>query len=573
MFWIKPLGRFPMIVMFLASLVGVACRSDAPAQMQSAAVPNAAPQKLSADGEATLRGIVDTAKDPDLRWPDFPPYQNEVKKLYEGLGYTLVWIRGGQPTPQALAVINLIKDADTKGIVADDYGGPRWDGRVEKLRQSPSDSDLARFDVALTVSAMRYIRAVHVGRVNPQLLGLQLDVQSRKHDLSEFLKASVIDAPDPAAAINAVEPTFPGYLRTLDALRIYKEKARQDNGEQLPSVAKPLSSGQNYPGVPRLAKLLTLLGDLPSDAAIPPDSTVYDGTLVDAVKSYQGRHGLDPNGRLDAKTIQELNTPLNTRVRQIELTIERWRWVPHSFSSPPVVVNLPEFRLRTMDEQGKVNFYKTVIVGKAYGHKSPVFIKEMKYVVFRPYWEVTPTIQRAEIVPRIEKDRNYIASKNFEVVSQDGQVVTDGQITDEVLAQLKAGRLRVRQKPGPTNSLGLVKLIFPNPDNVYLHGTDAPGLFSQFRRDFSHGCIRVQNPGELAAWALRNNPGWNADRVQATMNGTENNVQVNLAQSIPVLIIYGTVAVDEEDLTHFFDDIYGYDADLEKALAKGYPYP
>jgi len=238
-----------------------------------------------------------------------------------------------------------------------------------------------------------------------------------------------------------------------------------------------------------------------------------------------------------------------------------------------VVVNLPEFKLRAYDDNFQIALYKTVIIGKAYGHKSPVFEKEIKYVVFRPYWEVTPTIQHAEIVPHIERDGNYIAEKNFEVVTPDGEVVTDGVVSDEVLEKLKTGHLRVRQKPGPDNSLGLVKLIFPNDDNVYLHGTEAPQLFAREERDLSHGCIRVEKPADLAAWALRHNPGWNLERVNSMMNGAENNVTVNLAKPTPVLIVYSTVVVDDQNKVLFFDDIYGYDKELDEALKKGYPYP
>jgi len=319
--------------------------------------------------------------------------------------------------------------------------------------------------------------------------------------------------------------------------------------------------------------LLQLVGDLPATAQVDPNSTAYQGTVVEAVKSYQIRHGELADGHLKPELIKEMDVPMAHRVRQIELALERWRWLPHSFPQPPVLVNLPEFRLRALDDKYDVALYKTVIVGKAYGHKSPVFEKEIRYVVFRPYWEVTPTIQHDEIVPHIEKDRRYIAEKNFEVVTGDGKVVTDGVISDEVLAQLKSGHLRVRQKPGPTNSLGLVKLIFPNEDNVYLHGTEAPELFANEERDLSHGCIRVQKPADLAAWALRNNPGWNLERVQAMMNGTEDNVTVNLEKPIPVLILYGTVAVDERNNVFFFDDVYGYDKQLDEALNKGYPYP
>ena len=568
---INMVHRFAVAVL-AALMLGIMSLAEAPSMGMAGATANASAQKLSPEGESVLRKIVDSAHDTDLRWPDFPLYRDEVSMLYEESEYALVWIRDGRPTPQALAISGLLRDADEKGLVAEDYDGPQWEARLARLQQPSSDPDLARFDAALTVSAMRYIRAMQIGRVNPKQLGFELDVEGREYDLSEFLRTKVVNASDPVAAINEVESPFLGYRRALDALRTYRQKASQDDGEKLPSVTNPVVAGESYPGVPRLIRLLRLLGDLPASAPVFPDSKVYGGPLVTAVKAFQGTHGLNPNGHLDAKTVEELNTPLSARVRQIELTLERWRWLPHALSSPPVVINLPEFRLRAMDEQGREALQRAVIVGKAYEHQSPVLMADMKYVVFRPYWEVPAGILQNEIVPRIEKDRNYISAKNFEVVTQDGNLVTDGPISDEVLARLKASELRVRQKPGPTNSLGLVKLIFPNEDNVYMHGTDAPGLFSQFRRDFSHGCIRVQNPGELAAWALRDNPGWSLERVEETMNGSKDDVRVNLAHPIPVLIIYGTAAVDEEGRTHFFEDIYGYDVVLEKALAM-VPYP
>jgi murein L,D-transpeptidase YcbB/YkuD len=535
--------------------------------------PAPAGQKLNGDGEAALQQIIDSAHHSDMRWPDFPPYQAEVKEFYMRSGGTLGWVRGSKPTPQTAVMIRLFTDSEQEGLVPEDYDASRWPARLTKLQGATSDSDLASFDAAMTVSAMRYIRALHIGRVNPRILGRQLDIEHRKYDLGEFVFDRVISAPDPAAVVKSVEPTFPGYLRALDALRRYREFAKEDTGKPMIVPAKAIRPGGPYADLARLFQLLQLVGDLPPDAHADQNAATYQGALVEAVKSYQVRHGEIGDGQLKPELIKEMNVPLAVRVRQIELTLERWRWLDHSFPQPPVVVNLPEFKLRAFDDNYQVGLYKTVIVGKAYGHKSPVFEKEIKYVVFRPYWEVTPTIQRAEIVPHIEKDRNYVAQKNFEVVTADGQVVTDGMISDQVLAQLRSGRLHVRQKPGPTNSLGLVKLIFPNEDNVYLHGTDAPGLFLEERRDLSHGCIRVQNPADLAAWALRNNPGWNLDRVKATMDGTDNNVTVNLEKPIPVLILYGTVAVDEHNKVFFFDDVYGYDKQLDEALKKGYPYP
>ena len=558
---------------FLLVVSGLGIRRNAAQALAVEQEAAATGQKLTPEGLETLHKIIDSANDPDLRWPDFTPYRDAVTKFYEAGGYSLAWVQGGKPTAQALAITQVLRDADQKGLNADDYGGPRWVERIATLGNSTLDADRARFDAALTVSVMRYARAVHTGRVNPKEFTFELDVESRRLPLAEFVRTKLMTSDDPAAVLQAVEPTFPGYHRLLAALPAYMEMASKDDNEKLQVPTKPLAPGQSYASTARLAKLLKLTRDLPADADVSANSGIYTGALVDAVKHYQSRHGEEANGRLDAKTVNELNMPLSFRVRQIQLTLERWRWLSHSFSQPPVVVNLPEFRLRTLDETGKVELVKNVIVGKAYGHKSPVFEKEMRYVVFRPYWEVAPGIERNEIIPHIAKDRDYLGKERMEVVTANGTVVTDGHVSDQVLADLKAGKLHVRQKPGPKNSLGLVKLIFPNDDDVYLHGTDEPELFSDTVRDFSHGCIRVQQPADLAAWALRNNPDWNLERVKATMNGTEENVQVNLVTTIPVLIVYGTAAVNEAGEVFFFDDIYGYDADLEKALAKGYPYP
>jgi murein L,D-transpeptidase YcbB/YkuD len=235
-------------------------------------------------------------------------------------------------------------------------------------------------------------------------------------------------------------------------------------------------------------------------------------------------------------------------------------------------VNIPDFRLRVLDESNKVAMDMRVIVGKGMRTQTPVFTREMTYVVLRPYWNVPPSILRSEIVPAIQRDRGYIARKNYEVTTNDGKAVTSGEISDEVLAQLRAGKLTVRQKPGPRNALGLVKLIFPNEFNVYLHSTPAPDLFSRSRRDFSHGCIRVEKPVELAAWALRNNPGWALEKVQQGMQSGKDNVQVSLVKRVPVFIVYGTALAYENGDVHFNDDIYGHDARLAVALAKGYPY-
>jgi len=347
---------------------------------------------------------------------------------------------------------------------------------------------------------------------------------------------------------------------------------RDDDGEKLPIPKKPIEPGQTYAGVPRLTRLLRLVGDLPSNAD-PNGSDVYDSSLADAVKHFQRRHGLETDGRLGPATVKELNVPLTQRVRQLQLTLERWRWLPSEFSAPPIIVNVPDFRLRALDGSNKVSFDMRVVVGKALRTQTPVFSRDMQFVVLRPFWNVPPSILRGEIIPAIRRDRDYIAKKNYEVIRMDGKIVTTGAISNEVLAQLQAGKLAVRQRPGTSNALGLIKLMFPNDYNVYLHSTPAPELFARTRRDFSHGCIRVEKPAELAAWALRNNPGWTLERIQEGMDHGPDNVTVNLTQRVPVFIVYGTALAYENNEVHFYDDIYGHDARLAAALSKGYPYP
>jgi L,D-transpeptidase YcbB len=530
-------------------------------------------QSVTANVPPQLRGIASTAQLPELRWPDFSDYREHVQNFYQPSGYTPAWIRDGQPTSQALAIIELLKQADGQGLDPEDYDGSRWADRLARLQKPRQAGDGAIFDAALTVCLMRYISDRHIGKINPEHFNFGLSVEAKKYNLPDFLRERLVNGRDVKAELAQIGPPFAGYQRTLEALQHYVQLARQDDGEKLPVSNKPIAPGTPYEGVRRLTRLLRLLGDLPASVAVADDSNLYQGALVDAIKRFQIRHGLKPDGRLDEPTLNNLNTPLGQRVEQLRLTLERWHWLPDRFTEPPVVVNIPEFRLRAYDTGGNAVLTMNVIVGKAFRHKTPVFEKDMRFVVFRPYWNVTPSIQHSETVPAVQKDRDYLAQKGFEVVTRTGQVVTSGAVNDEVLAQLRSGTLTVRQRPGPTNALGLVKLMFPNEYNVYLHSTPSPQLFSQTRRDFSHGCIRVEKPAELAAWVLRDKPGWSLEHVQAAMTNGKDNVQVSLTNPIPVLILYGTAVAGPEGDVHFLDDIYGYDDELRKALAKGYPYP
>jgi murein L,D-transpeptidase YcbB/YkuD len=565
----------PLVAIALLYAHNVASTTHARTQTQISANSTARPQQLSPEGQAALRAAVDSGNLAQLRWPDFSDYTKLVKEFYDSYGNSLPWVHGMQPTAQAQQIIALLLQADEKGLSAEDYDGPRWSDRLAKLKPTasqPSETDAVQFDVALTVCVMRYISDLHIGKVNPKHLDFGFDVQSKKYDLPQFVKADVVDASDVAAILAQVEPPYPGYQRTLQALHNYMAYAKGYNGPQLPAIQKTIAPGDSYAGVPQLIALLRVVGDLPADASTPTDGTVYQGPLVDALKHFQARFGRTADGRITTQTLADLNVPLRARVRQMQLTLERWRWLPLGLHAAPIVANIPEFRLRAYDENFKVALTMNVVVGKAYDHNTPAFEDSMQYVIFRPYWNVPYSIAKAEYLPKVTRDPDYLSKKGFEVVNSRQEVVASGTVTGDVLQQLRSGKLFIRQAPGPKNSLGLVKFIFPNDYSVYMHDTPAQEFFAKTRRDFSHGCIRLEKPADLAVWVLRDNPGWNADRVRAAMNGSPNQ-QVNLAHRIPVLIVYATVIVTEDGTVHFYDDIYGHDAKLEKVLDKGYPYP
>jgi L,D-transpeptidase YcbB len=551
----------------LAFAAGSPAATTTPAAAQAV---NAAAQGLDDLGVLIAAGTLE-----DLRWPNFTDYRDEVKKFYDSGGDSLAWIQDSKASPQALSMILLFQHADSKGLNPEDYDASRWDARLAKLEPTApkaSGADLAHFDLALTVCAMRYISALHVGRVNPQHFKFGLVVGPRQLDLAELLRTQVLPAPDIPAVIAKVEPHYDGYRRAEDALQTYLKMASAGDAPLVPVPQKGVRPGSSFAGMAQLVARLRQLGDIPPSADVPADSTVYSGAVVDAVKHFQRRHGLDIDGVLGQGTVTQLNVPLRTRVQQLQLTLERYRWIPPNFPEPPIVVNIPEFQLHTMRRQPASYLTMKVIVGRAMRTQTPVFANDMKYVIFRPYWLVPHSIQRNELVPKTLRNPDYLADHGFEVVDETGNVVPSSPASDDVIRGLRSGALRAQQLPGPKNSLGLVKFIFPNQYNVYLHGTPQTELFSRARRDFSHGCIRVEDPVALAAWVLRDKPEWTVDRIRATMNG-DSTVQVNLDKPIPVLILYSTAVVDPDGEVRFFADLYGHDASLERALATGYPYP
>jgi murein L,D-transpeptidase YcbB/YkuD len=358
------------------------------------------------------------------------------------------------------------------------------------------------------------------------------------------------------------------YERTLRALNRYRAMAAEDDGALLQATEEPVEPGNRYADIPRLIRLLSLLGDLRAES-VPDDSESYEGELVTAVKRFQSRHGVTPDGIIGPATLEQLNTPLRARVRQLELALERWRRRPYDPTRPAIVLNLPEFQLRAFSGANTAGrnpeLEMKVVVGEAPDHRSPILRSQLETVLFRPYWNVPARIQTIELVPEIKQDRSWVSANHFEMVTSGGEVAGGGRVSDEMLSELATGQLQLRQKPGPKNAMGLVAFLFPNEFRIYMHDTSAPWLFTRERRDLSHGCIRVEKPEALAAWVLRDS-GWSRDRVAQAMHGTES-ISVHVKRSIQVVLMYVTAVVMSNGEVHFFQDIYSEDQALEKELA------
>ena len=498
-------------------------------------------------------------------------YREQIKRLYESTNFASLWIKGDEPTSQATYLIEAFRASRLKGLNPSDYGAESLTTQSKSLKGASAAAQ-ASFDATLTLATMRYISDLRIGRINPKHLKFGIDVQSKKYDLPEFITQQVASAGNVQSVLDQIEPPYSGYRNIESALKHYLDLAAKGDGAKVPAGTKTVAPGDPYAGTVQLAERLRLLGDLPQGGTF--DS--YSGALVEGVKHFQARHGLATDGKLDAATLRELNTPLTVRVQQIDDALERWRWIPTEFQQPPVLVNIPEFRLRAYLEDHQLALKMNVVVGKAAPTQTPVFTDDIRFIVFRPYWNVPPGILRRSVIPGIMKSSGYIARERFEVTDSSGKLVSANNV-DELVAGLRSGKYSIRQKPGPTNALGLIKFMFPNSHSVYLHSTPSTELFAKSRRDFSSGCIRVEKPAELAAFLLRNQPDgqqpWTVERVQAAMDSGKDNRQVNLTVKVPVLILYETAVAEEDGTVHFFDDIYGHDKRLNALLAKGPPYP
>lgn len=421
-------------------------------------------------------------------------------------------------------------------------------GAVKDSRQ-PTAAQLATADVLLTNAYVALSEDLLSGQLQPKGLAQDWHIATNREPLDSAVARSLRDV-RLDSAIARMRPSNTDYDALRQALVRFRGIAAK-GGWPMIQEGKALKPGQRD-AAPRLAALRVRLaaegfGTAPSDSvARTPGgagTAVYDASLAGLVADFQARHGIAVDSALGTETVQSLNVPAEYRLAQIAANLERYRWLPHSMGGRFIFVNVPAFRLEAHDSSGVLEM-KTIVGEEFEGKRTPVFADSMETVVFRPYWNITPDIQAKETAPKIAADRGYMDANDLEYF-EDG------------------GEQRIRQKPGANNSLGLVKFLFPNSFNIYLHDTPQGELFEKDVRAFSHGCIRVEKPDELAQWAL----GWDAARVSTAMKDGEDNQSVKLSRKIPVYIVYATVYQRDGQL-YFGNDLYNRDDALVEAVSK-----
>ncbi|MGZ8182503.1 MAG: L,D-transpeptidase family protein [Methylobacter sp.] len=520
-----------------------------------------------------ITAIIAVKQHPYLMLPNFPNRIEDLESLYKMSNHQLLWLGNADAEKNITGALDLLASAATQGLKPQNYDTETLRQKLPLALKLKPDAykELALYDTALSISLLRFLHDLHYGRVNPQGINFNLKLREKKLiDLPLLIKNSLAQHTLAELPLS-VEPKLKQYQKLKQALANYRQLAASAPPFKL-DMKETLHPGESHPQIAELRRFLTTVGDLPEDktASSAENPTLYTDAIVTGVKTFQKRHGLTADGQIGKGSVAALNVPLSQRVTQVELAMERLRWLPELNAGASIIVNIPAFQLWAFDaiDQPDANIVNMrVVVGNALKTQTPVLMAEMHFIDFMPYWNVPYSIIKNEIVPKLIQNRNYLDKENMEMVAVFHDAEKPTALNEETMNLLKEGKLRIRQRPGGKNALGRVKFIFPNKDDVYLHDTPSNALFSKSRRDFSHGCVRVANPQKLAEFALKNQDDWNPETIQLAMN-TPKTQRVILKKPIPVLFFYTTAFFDQFDNLEFYPDIYGHDAVLLGALSK-----
>jgi murein L,D-transpeptidase YcbB/YkuD len=471
-----------------------------------------------------------------------------TREFYQKRGASPVWFDRGQPRRAADELIDVLRKADDDALDPERYAASdvaTWRDRFAHAGEVPADARAAAtLDTRLTYLYLQYTNDLVNGvSASRPRLAQQADPFDPVASLESALSHEGV-----AASLDALRHRDAEYSALRTGLATYRKIAANGGWPALPASTR-LKPGERSSVVPVLAKRLEITGDYrPNGAA---GGAVYDEKLQDAVKRFEKRHGLAPDGVIGPAVLAELNVPAAVRVKQIALNMERRRWMPRDPGERHIFVNIPEYRLEVRDH-GKVPLAMRVVVGKK-DSPTPSFGSDMTHIVLAPYWNVPDNIAEQETLPAAMRDPAFLRRTNMEIVDKRGR-----PIGLEDVDWSDPGSYRFRQRPGESNSLGLVKFMFPNPYNVYLHDTPADALFARDSRAFSHGCVRIEEPQKLAEYVLSDRPDWTPDRIAQAMHATTQTA-VPLREKIPVYIVYQTARASSDGQVYFFRDVYGKD--------------
>lgn len=485
-----------------------------------------------------------------------------TQQFYAGREYEPAWIRNAAPRSNMEAFTRALARADIEGLDPELYGLTALEHRrreasagfLTKKGFDPEEAGV--LDVWLTYLYMRYASDLADGLSDLAHADRSWHIKPEKVDPLEHLEQA-LERGRIIESLQELTPDDPQYVALREALADHREQAARGGWPEVPATLR-LKRGQRSPHVHALAARLAASGDY--RGSVPPAGrpSVYDKELQDAVRRFQSRHGLPDNGLVSPAVVSELNVPIERRIEQIKMNLERWRWLPRDLGARHILVNVPEMHLEVR-EKGRVPLSMRVVVGKP-ETPTPIFNDRMTYIVFSPYWNVPPGIAQQETVPAYLSDPEFLARHNMEVVDASGEPIDPSAID-----WLDPSSYRFRQRPGSSNSLGLVKFMFPNQFDVYLHDTPANSLFGRTARLFSHGCVRVERPEELAAYLLGDQPEWTIEKIREAMHAGQERT-VKLREAIPVYIGYWTVRVSPDGQVQFRNDPYGIDARLTGLL-------
>lgn len=468
------------------------------------------------------------------QYPELKKFQKEVVALYQKQHYNYIWFDQKGIKEVGYLLYNKLNNLASEGVTAT----IPYQSQLDAIFQEEASKQAPEVNSELLLSCMYffYTEKVYAGLPIEKSNQLGWYLPRKKQSFINYLdsilaKPSLIDKDD--------REILGQYYRLREVLKKYRAIEKKSwNPIAFDGVVTQLEIGDSAKAIAEIRNRVYLLGDLDSDSK----SAIYDNLLATGVVNYKKRNGLGLTTSISKSDLSHLNIPIANRIKTIIVNMERCRWFssPLSTSKTFVFINIPAYQLRYF-ENGKLALASKVVVGKAM-NKTVVFSADMKYIVFSPYWNVPKNILYKEIIPAIDKNPNYLKENDMEWF--------DGGI---------------RQRPGPKNALGVVKFMFPNSNSIYLHDTPSKSLFNQEKRAFSHGCIRIEKPKELAHLILKNDPNWTFEKIETAMqSGVEK--WYSLPKKIPVYIGYFTAWVTKEGVIHFYEDVYQRDERLAAML-------